>query len=126
MDLGFIRRPPNLEDVVKNGATPNKTIITSRNSYEAYLIIIDAATQYIGHSSSKANTHQEMLPLPSSYINMELHTKVPSQLHQKDYSTNHDHLKPSAWNKTTNAEHSTFTLILKIQAWKPHATQFKL
>jgi hypothetical protein len=47
MDLGFIRGPSNLEDVVKNGATPNKTIVKSRDGYEAYLLIIDAATRYI-------------------------------------------------------------------------------
>jgi hypothetical protein len=47
MDLGFIRGPSNLEEVVKNGATPNKTIIKSRDGYEAYLLIVDAATRYI-------------------------------------------------------------------------------
>jgi hypothetical protein len=39
MDLGFIRGPSNLEDVVKNGATPNKTIIKSRDGYEAYSLL---------------------------------------------------------------------------------------
>jgi hypothetical protein len=47
MDLGFIRGPSNLEDVVKNGATPTKTIIKSRDGYEAYLLIVDAASRYI-------------------------------------------------------------------------------
>jgi histone deacetylase 1/2 len=47
MDLGFIRGPSNLEEVVKNGATPTKTIIKSRDGYEAYLLIVDAATRYI-------------------------------------------------------------------------------
>ena len=47
MDLGFIRGPSNLEEVVKNGATPTKTIVKSRDGYEAYLLIIDAATRYI-------------------------------------------------------------------------------
>jgi hypothetical protein len=47
MDLGFIRGPSNLEDVVKNGATPSKTIVKSRDGYEAYLLIVDAATRYI-------------------------------------------------------------------------------
>jgi hypothetical protein len=47
MDLGFIRGPANLEDVVQNGATPGKTIIKSRDGYEAYLLIIDAATRFI-------------------------------------------------------------------------------
>jgi hypothetical protein len=47
MDLGFIRGPSNLEDVVKNGATPTKTIVKSRDGYEAYLLIVDAATRFI-------------------------------------------------------------------------------
>ena len=47
MDLGFIRGPSNLEEVVQHGATPQKTITKSRAGYEAYLLIIDAATRYI-------------------------------------------------------------------------------
>jgi hypothetical protein len=47
MDLGFICGPSNLEEVVKNGATPTKTIVKSHDGYEAYLLIIHAATQYI-------------------------------------------------------------------------------
>jgi hypothetical protein len=47
MDLGFIRGPSNLEEVLKHGATPTKTIVKSRDGYEAYLLIFDAATRYI-------------------------------------------------------------------------------
>jgi hypothetical protein len=47
MDLGFIRGPSNLEEVVQKGATPGKTIIKSRDGYEAYLLIVDAATRFI-------------------------------------------------------------------------------
>jgi hypothetical protein len=47
MDLGFIPGPSNLEDVIKNGATPQKTLMKSRAGYEAYLLILDAATRYI-------------------------------------------------------------------------------
>jgi hypothetical protein len=47
MDLGFIQGPSNLEEVINSGATPQKTLTKSQAGYEAYLLIIDAATRYI-------------------------------------------------------------------------------
>jgi hypothetical protein len=48
MDLGFIRGPKNLQEVLlHNGATPKETIIKSHNRFSSYLLIIDAASRYI-------------------------------------------------------------------------------
>jgi transposase InsO family protein len=47
MDLGFIRGPNNLPDVIKNSATPTFTSQLSHDGYNAYLLIIDAASRYI-------------------------------------------------------------------------------
>jgi transposase InsO family protein len=47
MDCGFFSGPSNLQDVLHKGATPDTTIATSRDGYEGYLLIIDAASRYI-------------------------------------------------------------------------------
>jgi hypothetical protein len=47
MDSEFIRGPKNLQEVLHNGATPKETIIKSQDGFSSYLLIIDAATQYI-------------------------------------------------------------------------------
>ena len=47
MDLGFIRGPKNLQEVLHNGAAPQETIIKSHDGFSSYLLIIDAATRYI-------------------------------------------------------------------------------
>jgi hypothetical protein len=47
MDLGFIRGPKNLQEVLHNGATPKETIIKSHDGFSSYLLIDDAATRYI-------------------------------------------------------------------------------
>jgi transposase InsO family protein len=47
MDIGFIRGPKNLKEVINNGATPKETIIASHDGYTCYLLIIDSATRYV-------------------------------------------------------------------------------
>jgi hypothetical protein len=47
MDLGFIRGPKNLQEVLHDGATPQETIIKSHDGFSSYLLIIDAAAKYI-------------------------------------------------------------------------------
>ena len=47
MDVGFIRGPNNLQDIITHGATPKQTVQLSHDGYSAYLLIIDAATRYI-------------------------------------------------------------------------------
>jgi Reverse transcriptase (RNA-dependent DNA polymerase) len=47
MDLGFIRGPENLQEILKNGETPKQTVIESHDGYTSYLLIIDGATRYI-------------------------------------------------------------------------------
>ncbi len=47
MDLGFIRGPDNLADMVADGATPGKHLIQGRRGEECYLLIIDAASRHL-------------------------------------------------------------------------------
>jgi hypothetical protein len=47
MDIGFIRGPKNLKEVITAGAMPKDTVIASHDGYTLYLLIIDAATRYI-------------------------------------------------------------------------------
>ncbi len=47
MDLGFIRGPKNLQDVLQDGAVPKETVLKSHDGFSSYLLIIDAATRYI-------------------------------------------------------------------------------
>jgi hypothetical protein len=47
MDLGFIRGPKNLQDVLQDKAVPKETVIKSHDGFSSYLLIIDAATRYI-------------------------------------------------------------------------------
>jgi hypothetical protein len=47
MDLGFIRGPDNLQEVLHSGATPKKTIQKSHDGYNSYLLIVDAASRYL-------------------------------------------------------------------------------
>ena len=48
MDVGFIRGPQNLSELISREATtPGNTTIFSHDGYSAYLLIIDAATRYI-------------------------------------------------------------------------------
>ena len=47
MDLGFIRGPENLLDMIANGATKGKHAIAGRCGETCYLLIIDAATRQL-------------------------------------------------------------------------------
>ena len=47
MDLGFMRGPSNLQEVVEREAKPKMRIIISRQGFTSYLLIIDAKTRYI-------------------------------------------------------------------------------
>jgi hypothetical protein len=47
MDLGFLRGPDNLQEVLNSGATPTKTIQKSHDGYNCYLLIVDAASRYL-------------------------------------------------------------------------------
>ena len=47
MDLGFIRGPDNLPDMISNGATKGKHVIEGRRGETCYLLIIDAATRQL-------------------------------------------------------------------------------
>ena len=47
MDIGFIRGPKNLKEVLTAGAMPKETVIASHDGYTCYLLIINAATRYV-------------------------------------------------------------------------------
>jgi hypothetical protein len=47
MDLGFIRGPENLLDMVVNGATKGKHVIQGRRGETCYLLIIDTASRQL-------------------------------------------------------------------------------
>jgi hypothetical protein len=47
MDLGFIRGPKNLQEVLQEGAVPKDTVPKSHVGFSSYLLIIDTATRYI-------------------------------------------------------------------------------
>jgi transposase InsO family protein len=47
MDLGFIRGPDNLPDMVANGATKGKHITEGRRGETCYLLFVDVATRHI-------------------------------------------------------------------------------
>jgi hypothetical protein len=47
IDLGFIRGPKNLQEVLQDGAVPKDTVLKSHDGFSSYLLIIDAATRYI-------------------------------------------------------------------------------
>jgi hypothetical protein len=121
MDLGFIRGSANLEEVVKDGATPTKTIVKSCDGYEAYLLIIDAATRYIWIFKRKtpANSNHRTI----FCTNMVRHTEELSPPPVADYSTNHNLLRRSVKNGATTAQHLKRTSISKTQDLKCHATQ---
>jgi hypothetical protein len=47
MDLGCIRGPKNLQEVLQEGAVPKDTVLKIHDGFSSYLLIIDAATCYI-------------------------------------------------------------------------------
>jgi hypothetical protein len=47
MDLGFIRGPKSLQEVLQDGAVPKDTVLKNHDGFSSYLLIIDAATRYI-------------------------------------------------------------------------------
>ena len=47
MDIGFMRGPSNLTDVVERKAKAKTRVIKSRQGFTCYLLIIDAKTRYI-------------------------------------------------------------------------------
>jgi hypothetical protein len=47
MDLGFIRGPENLPDMVATGATKGKHVLEGRRGETCYLLIIDAASRQL-------------------------------------------------------------------------------
>ena len=47
MDIGFIRGPKNLKEVITTGALPKETVIASHDGYTCYLLIINAATWHV-------------------------------------------------------------------------------
>jgi hypothetical protein len=74
MDLGFIRGPKNLQEVLHNGATPKETIIKSHNGFSSYLLSLMPPRDTSGPSYSKARTRQSRSS-PSSSTNMEQESK---------------------------------------------------
>jgi hypothetical protein len=46
IDMGFFSGPSNLEDTIQRGAKPGTTHQTSRQGYNGYMLIVDAATRY--------------------------------------------------------------------------------
>ena len=56
MDVGYIRGPANLQDVMNSGATPQGRTQQSYDGYNSYLLIIDAASRYMFVYMMKSGT----------------------------------------------------------------------